>query len=77
MKTSDLWPVVVDCPEIHGWPGLTNEMLEEIVRRALDLKWPEYIPRNKTFIVFPIRNPMEVTFKPKTDYTVTVKNVNL
>jgi hypothetical protein len=66
MKTSELFPCIVEASA-----GATAE---EVVRIALNTKWPGYEPRNKSYYVVAMdNNALLVTFKPRQDYDIIVE----
>lgn len=66
IKTSELFPVLVEGEDL---------LPEEIVLKALQDKWPDYTPKNKAYYVIPMAGAKLVTFKPKVDYEIIVRQV--
>lgn len=67
INSSELWPCIVEASQ-----GVSAE---EVVRIALDTKWPGYEPKNKSYYVIPMDNALLVTFKPKREYDIIVERV--
>ena len=65
MRQSDLWPAIVDA---HP-----HDEAEQIVFRAIETRWPGYIPKNKEFIVVPLTEALYVNIKPKQEYVAEVR----
>ena len=67
MKTSALFPVIIEA-------GVADDY-GDIALRAMQKRWPGYIPSNKSYYVIPLVAAKIVTFRPKRDYDVTVEEV--
>jgi len=67
MKTSELFPVIVEWSE-GADPG-------SIVLEALRTKWPGYTPKDKSYYVVPLIDVTIVHFKPKVDYEIFVEKL--
>lgn len=67
IKSSELFPCLVDAPP--------NSSAEEVVRMALEMKWPGYEPKNKSYYVVPMNMAFLVTFKPRQEYDIIVERV--
>ena len=67
MKSSELFPVIVDAPLDATW--------EAVVLQALHEKWPNYTPKDKSYYVVPLDGARIVTFRPKVDYEIVVDRV--
>jgi hypothetical protein len=67
IKTSELFPVIVDYP--------SDTPHDIIVQETLDKKWKGYAPRNKSYYCVPMIGATLVTFKPKQEYDIIVTPV--
>ena len=67
IKSSELFPTIVEFDEHTPHDVIVQETLQSV--------WPGYEPRNKAYYVVPLTDATIVTFKPKTQYDITVKRV--
>ena len=68
IKSSELFPVIVDAPIDATW--------EQVVRIALESKWPGYNPRDKSYYVVQMDGAKLVHFRvPQPALDVVVENL--
>jgi len=67
IRSSELWPTIVEAD--------ADTPVDQVVFLAMESKWPNYRPLNKSYYVVPMDEAALVTFKPRQDYDVIVTEV--
>ena len=66
IKSSNHWPMVVECKEGTSAEGIVAECFRVN-------GWPDYEPRDKSYIVVPMDRAMIVSYVPKRQYDIHVE----